>query len=75
MKPTFEKTNWFNECVTFSLCLDLMKVMEKTTFLQQSIGILKIYQQEEVQFLPSLVTSGLGAVLGYDMGTFAYKNS
>ena len=74
LKPTFENPKWLNELVPFSLpkSVDSQDENGGTPVLDQVPAAinryLKDYQQEGVRFLHSLVTRGLGAVLGDDMG-------
>ena len=71
MKPTFDNPKWLGELKPFHL--SRQDDSGEKDYIPASINrYLKDYQQEGVQFLHSVVTRGLGGVLGDDMGKFLW---
>ena len=76
LKPLFENPKWESECEPFVMTRSVIDADggendgdNPTDQIPAAINrYLKDYQKEGVRFLHSVVTSGLGAVLGDDMG-------
>ncbi len=71
LRPTFENPKWLGNFVPFALPRG--DGSGKIDHIPAAINrYLKDYQQEGVQFLHSVVSRGLGAVLGDDMGKLGW---
>ena len=80
MKPFFEDPKWESECEPFVMSRSAVYAGEDHEVPEQDregatdqipaalSRYLNGYQKEGVQFLHSVITRGLGAVLGDDMG-------